>query len=521
VNVKRFLICITGLVLVAAMYSGAAESGGITSLVKPGQVIQGHMKYEEQCEKCHKPFSKQSQAMLCRDCHEEVDADMQQQLGFHGQGVARNAECNHCHSDHKGRDVDIVQLDVETFDHDATDYPLKDAHRIADCTACHVAGKKYREAPQNCAACHEDDDIHAGRLGEKCADCHGERSWSSQKFDHDNTDFVLRDKHAELDCNSCHANQKYKDIPGKCHACHSLNDVHAGRYGQECNDCHSEKSWDHSRFDHDHDTEYPLSGKHRDVKCDVCHTGQLHAENLKTECIACHRGDDKHGGHYGGKCQACHNTHAWNKTKFDHEKRTDFPLRGRHQDASCSACHKGDVYDEKLATECFSCHATDDVHRRQEGDRCEKCHDEGGWADQVRFEHDMTGFPLLGLHAVTPCEECHLTSAYKLDSSECNVCHQKDDVHEHRLGPRCEMCHNPNDWSLWEFDHNIQANYQLDGAHADVDCLSCHLEEITEKIKLSSSCVVCHRANDVHDGQFGKYCDRCHITKSFDLVEIR
>ena len=510
-----------GILFVAALCFMSAASAGIESLVNPGPVIEGHMKYEEECEKCHKPFSKESQGMLCRDCHEEVDADIRQQQGFHGLGVARNAECNHCHSDHKGRDADVIQLDVETFTHDETDYLLKGAHLSTRCTACHVAGKKYRDAPQDCVACHEGDDIHAGRLGEQCADCHTVRSWGSQEFDHDDTDFVLREKHADLACNSCHVNHKYKDIPGECHTCHRLNDVHAGRYGQKCKDCHSEAGWDRSRFDHDRDTEYPLSGKHREVKCDVCHAGKLHEKALDTECVACHRGDDKHAGRYGNKCQSCHGTRGWDKVKYEHDRETEFPLRGKHQEASCSSCHRGEVYEEKLATQCFSCHGADDVHRGQEGERCEKCHDEDGWGGKVRFEHDMSDFPLLGLHAVTPCEECHLTSAYKMAASECNVCHQPDDVHERRLGPRCESCHNPNDWSLWEFEHNIQTDYELDGAHEGIDCLACHVQEIAGEIELSTTCVTCHRPDDVHDGQFGRYCDRCHVTESFDVVEIR
>ena len=56
------------MVLLAAMYSEVAVSAGLKSLVKPGEVIEGHMKYEEQCEKCHKPFSKESQTVLCRNC---------------------------------------------------------------------------------------------------------------------------------------------------------------------------------------------------------------------------------------------------------------------------------------------------------------------------------------------------------------------------------------------------------------------------------------------------------------------
>ena len=518
---KRYRICITATLFVVAMCFGTTVFAGIESLVKPGQVIEGHMKYEEECEKCHKPFSKKSQSMLCRGCHEEVDADIRQQTGFHGLGVAKKAECSHCHSDHKGRDADVIQLDVETFAHDKTDYLLKGAHLETRCAACHLEGKNFRDAPQDCVSCHEGDDIHAGRLGEQCADCHAERRWVSQEFNHDDTDFVLREKHAELACDSCHVNHKYKDIPGECHSCHRLNDVHAGRYGQKCKDCHSEAGWDRSRFDHDRDTEYSLSGRHREVKCDVCHVGKLYDNALGTECIDCHRSDDKHAGRYGNKCQACHSTRGWGKVKYEHDRETEFPLRGKHQEASCSSCHRGEVYEEKLATDCLSCHGADDVHESQEGKRCEKCHDEHGWGGKVRFEHDMTDFPLLGLHAVTPCEECHLTSAYKTAARECSVCHQPDDVHERHLGPHCELCHNPNDWSLWEFEHNVHTDYELDGAHQDIDCLSCHVEEITGEIKLSNTCISCHRQEDVHDGQFGKYCDRCHITESFDVVEIR
>jgi hypothetical protein len=171
--------------------------------------------------------------------------------------------------------------------------------------------------------------------------------------------------------------------------------------------------------------------------------------------------------------------------------------------------------------DCFSCHGPDDVHKSQEGEQCEQCHGEEGWKVRVRFEHEMARFPLVGLHAVTPCEECHLTPVFKMAANDCNVCHQPDDVHEQRLGTLCELCHNPNGWLFWEFEHNVQTDYQLDGAHEDINCLSCHDRDGLQGINLSTACENCHRADDVHDGNFGRYCDRCHITQSFDAVEIR
>ena len=45
---------------------------------------------------------------------------------------------------------------------------------------------------QGCIDCHEDDDIHKGRLEETCNDCHIEKSWNEVKTDHDKTDFPVR-----------------------------------------------------------------------------------------------------------------------------------------------------------------------------------------------------------------------------------------------------------------------------------------------------------------------------------------
>lgn len=499
-----------------------AMAGTIETLIMPGKLIEGHAKYEENCNECHQPFSKEKQSTLCQNCHEEVDADIMNGEGYHGRAELGETECRHCHTDHIGRDADIIKLGSETFDHDVTDYALKGAHTVAPCEACHVEGKKYREAPAECFSCHEEDDIHKGSLGEKCADCHTERSWRQSEFDHDKTDFPLHEKHVEVDCNSCHISTQYKETTKDCYGCHQLNDVHGGRYGVKCKDCHSEKGWDHSRFDHDRDTKYPLKGKHRKTECDVCHTGDLYKEEdkLETECISCHRSDDEHSGRYGDKCESCHTPEDWKKSKYDHDK-TEFPLRGKHEEVSCSSCHRGDVYNEKLGTGCHSCHAADDVHMGQEGKQCQQCHNEHGWIEQIRFDHDMANFPLIGLHAVAPCEECHIDSAFKTAASDCNACHQPDDVHKQQLGLNCEACHNPNGWSLWEFDHNVQTEYELEGKHEGIDCLLCHTTNAAKGIKLSSSCADCHRKDDVHDGQFGRYCERCHNTESFETVEIQ
>jgi hypothetical protein len=518
---KLVLILVMSMPVMMFANSDKAYAAGIESLVMPGKLIQGHAKYESECSRCHRPFSKGSQNVLCLDCHEDVSDDVKENKGFHGRTRAGKERCSSCHDDHEGRDAIVVQFSRETFDHEQTDYALKGAHAGTDCVACHAIGKKYRSAEHRCFSCHSTDDIHRENLGEQCDDCHTAQGWRRQDFDHDETDYALHGKHAEVACNSCHVDQQYEDTATECHACHRFNDVHAGRYGAGCADCHREEGWERISFDHDRNTDYPLTGKHLKVACDTCHSDGSFDSELGTDCVSCHRDDDVHRERYGERCDSCHRTSGWEKMVFDHDAKTDFLLRGRHDELLCSACHRGDLDEEELGTQCQDCHKPDDVHAGKLGEQCGSCHNESGWAGQLRFDHDLTNFPLIGLHAVTPCEECHLSALFTDAPGDCNTCHQDDDVHRQRLGPNCEACHNPNAWSLWEFDHDAGTDFRLDGGHQGIDCHACHKQPARRRISLTTSCDGCHRQDDIHDGQFGRHCERCHDTKSFESAEMR
>jgi hypothetical protein len=218
------------------------------------------------------------------------------------------------------------------------------------------------------------------------------------------------------------------------------------------------------------------------------------------------------------------------KHKFDHDKKTDFPLRGKHKNLSCTYCHKGDLdlekkdnlkaKKDKLKTACIECHKKDDVHQGKQGKQCNDCHNEKGWRDNVFFDHDLSSFPLIGMHAAVQCEECHLTSIYSSANSECNACHTGDDVHKTRLGTDCETCHNPNSWENWLFDHDKATRFKIDGAHEEVGCYDCHRTKSKGKLKASRDCIFCHRSQDIHNRQFGRQCGQCHSTKSFKNAKI-
>ena len=488
----------------------------IETLVMPGKVIEGHAEYEDKCASCHQKFERSKQRALCLDCHEDIAADIEKPAGFHGRyRRAREAACANCHTDHEGRDADIVNLDEDDFDHDFTDFPLLGKHAEAECSACHADDEKHRDAPTDCYACHEDDNPHGETLGTACGDCHSPSEWLDVEFDHDATGYPLIGKHQEPACLDCHADNTFQDAPTECYDCHAEDDAHDGRSGNACGDCHSPRGWDDTSFDHDRDTDFRLDGKHAEQSCEGCHSEDPFADELDTACIACHREDDNHEGHFGEGCESCHASSGWPEVHFDHGEDAGYALIGAHGEAECTACHIEPIFDVKLERDCLACHEDDDAHEGTQGTQCLDCHSEASWKDDVFFDHDLTRFPLLGKHAETDCGECHASHVFRDAPEDCVGCHRENDSHQGRFGEDCALCHNPVDWQQWLFDHNVQTSFTLDGAHADVACEGCHRRELAAQTRLGRNCADCHRSDDIHDGEFGPDCGRCHSADSF------
>ena len=399
-----------------------------------------------------------------------------------------------------------------------------------DCLQCHVPFARESQS-KLCLACHKE--IMADRLTHRryhgrqtevarkeCRACHTDHKGRSadivqfdkETFDHAVADFALRGAHASVPCGQCHAQKvKFRDAPAGCFACHKSDDPHKAALKQ-CDGCHGETVWRTVKpFDHAA-TKFPLSGAHSTVACASCHAGERYA-GVATRCVGCHQIQDVHGGRYGPKCESCHTERKWKPARFDHDK-TKFPLRGAHVQVKCDACHPGPRLDEKIATDCASCHRKDDPHKGQLGSRCEQCHNDSTWRRTTVFDHELTRFPLIGRHAVVPCEECHQSAAYKGTPVACVGCH-RDQHHEGRLGKDCALCHNPNGWRRWLYNHDTQTKYPLTGAHRGLDCHACHAAKNVEHATLPTTCYACHRADDVHQGSFGPACERCHTTQSF------
>lgn len=372
-------------------------------LAMPGEVIRGHKEWETACGKCHKRFDREAQSALCLACHDDIRADIRDRR-FHG--YIAQMPCNSCHSDHKGRDAQIVHLDEATFNHDQTRYKLREGHaRVKRCLDCHVKKLKgitsfFARAPLDCTTCHKRDDVHKGEFSTDCDTCHNESDWKrATEFDHEKTEFPLRTgKHIDAKCKACHrVANLFKVARQLCIDCHKkdreLTPEHRKRYGDHCEDCHSDRSWQEIHFRHDLDTDYPLKAKHQKVKCDACHLleGEIHSEGgwRASDCAVCEQSKgiaQQHIRGFAGKCWNCHQDMTCRAIRGRHS------MTGRHLELGagsplqCKDCHLSDkrarYSAKKIKAMCVTCHEKEDMekgHKGGLGENCEACHNEKGW----------------------------------------------------------------------------------------------------------------------------------------------
>jgi hypothetical protein len=189
-------------------------------------------------------------------------------------------------------------------------------------------------------------------------------------------------------------------------------------------------------------------------------------------------------------------------------------------DTRCQDCHM-DIAQERSATE--------GLHSRLPGtDRCQSCHVEHMGRDAVitefafaNVDHTaLTGFSL-AQHETNydgsslTCESCHQQDRFLTASLDCLTCHVEEDrqyMEQHRMeyGDFCLQCHDGFD-RMSAFDHNQY--YLLDGKHTDCTCQECHINN--QYTQTPAACKDCHEDPDLHLGEFGLDCDRCHTTTTW------
>ncbi|MFQ5420789.1 MAG: hypothetical protein ACE5EY_10570, partial [Anaerolineae bacterium] len=293
------------------------------SLRKHGRNYQ---RQPMQCADCHLAPDFVAADNACADCHQAAEPDF---MATHVQDFG--SSCTGCH------DGQGFMVDFTLADHEAV-FPLVGKHADIHCSDCHGDGR-FKGTPTDCAGCHTEPEVHAGLFSTNCADCHTEDGWQpaqfdGRPFDHSQTrftldkhavdfdgatltcqgchgndaglssgrsqfpqtnctdchqpaqpDWPLNGQHAQTDCEACHVDRVFAGTSRECVACHNEPAIHAGLFGLDCANCHTETGWQPAQLTRH---TFPLNhGRNQESDCATCHT------NSYTEytCYNCHEHD--------------------------------------------------------------------------------------------------------------------------------------------------------------------------------------------------------------------------------------
>ena len=543
----RAWIAITSAAVV--IYLGIGYAGRTS----PGPLATVHEREKDltgigSCSNCHGGWLG-NMTDSCVDCHDEIGKQMKERGGLHGVLKPELAvQCARCHSDHRGLDFAMVNKlsfleagvpERDKFDHKTVGYDMSGKHLEQTCDKCHTnadalvlpeGGRRFLGLDQSCVTCHED--VHKGTMGESCASCHGQEAWDRLHSEGHEKRLALVGGHGDIECRSCHAQGDpihsleaigagRELFPRDCEHCH--DSPHRGEFvegvaaavsmtaGAGCVKCHvpehvtfREESLSRMPAAQHACSGFPLAVPHDKVACEKCHKAPAGKEDAfaarypgrgSGECKACH--EDVHKGQFGEGpfaaegCVGCHDRERWEPHAFDLAKhgRAALPLDGRHAEIGCNECHEIPV---GKAPRTF----------RGTPALCEGCHEDAHQAYFDRFAAD------LGKEKLGTCARCHLTTAFK-EIPEAG------------------------------FDHAKWTGFELDGAHAQSACESCHRRDpapdprgrtfgwISKRYGKPRGCVTCHV--DPHRGDFDKPglpkkvdrktgCVRCHVETSFRVL---
>ncbi len=486
----------------------------LSAQISPGDLSIKHQQLEgiSNCTQCHVLGNKVSNEK-CLVCHTEIQTRINLEKGYHASADIKGKQCFSCHSEHNGKNFQLIRMDNLSFNHNLTGYPLSVPHAKKECKDCHntkfitdqklkAKNSTYLGLSTECLTCHED--YHRSTISTICLNCHNPDSFKpATKFDHTIARFKLAGKHKNVDCLKCHKveiinGNKFQEFRGiqfsNCTNCHK--DPHQNQFGQNCRQCHNEESFQVVKgiknFDHNK-TNFKLEDKHLNVNCKSCHKTKFTDPLKHDKCMDCHT--DYHNKQFekNGKspdCSQCHSVTGFSLFSYNIERHNQgpFPLSGAHVAISCMDCHKKQEKwnFREIGIKCKDCHK--DIHqpyiqsKYYPGNNCKICHEESRWAN-ISFDHSNTNFKLTGAHVKLNCRSCH----FKKDDyeiirqefsglvKECSNCHNDNHFKQFEKNgvTNCTDCHDTENWKASKFNHN-NAAFKLDGKHINVACAKCH-----------------------------------------------
>ncbi|MDH4261453.1 MAG: hypothetical protein OEV78_00250 [Spirochaetia bacterium] len=290
----------------------------------------------------------------------------------------------------------------------------------------------------------------------------------------------------------------------------------------------------------------PITFAHKEIKdsCFKCHTVFVH---MTDACSNCHEKVKKSiaekTGFHGNmeekekdNCIKCHTDHKGERYFIIKDSRSDKELNEH-----ISKIWKLNNLHENIKTPVKDKYYFKDDHNVKTKDGFSWLKEKKNISDS--FDHNLTGYPLLGEHARVDCEKCHksisefkeepktgLMPSFFLKTASrdlmCFSCHEKDDSgskgHKGKYGKDCSKCHIVSgDNRGWKTlvpkvrDFHEEPKNKLKGKHAKAACRKCHETAPFTKKADEKTCFACHEKNDQgkggHKGKYGKKCEDCHI----------
>jgi hypothetical protein len=253
------------------------------------------------CGTCHKAHVWKVQSTDCTACHRDLDNPRR------GAGARKpsphpvikqmpTAE-ERPHGPFVADEIELPSqaVDTTTFSHAK--------HKAVECKSCHNSDRTHGEVtikqPAGCLACH-----HGSTQKAACTTCH--RSLTTRDREVSVTmsvwttarSRVLRfahDRHARVDCKTCHTTPTALAAEKSCASCHG---EHHG-VASSCASCHP-------AIPTTEQPHHPRIATHAGCGGGGCHTDAavLSLPPTRNVCVACHREQVTHKS--GGDCAACH-----------------------------------------------------------------------------------------------------------------------------------------------------------------------------------------------------------------------